>query len=67
MVYEHPLGCFILEDTFSRFLELFQVLILVVRGDIFRSMALVLGANKLLTLAKDFGGLHPIVISEMFF
>jgi len=29
-------------------------------------MALMLGVNKLLVMAKDIGGLHPITISEMF-
>jgi hypothetical protein len=30
-------------------------------------MALVLGANKLLAMAKDIGGLCPIAIGEVFF
>jgi hypothetical protein len=30
-------------------------------------MALVLGASKLLAMAKDFGNFRPIVIGEVFF
>ncbi len=30
-------------------------------------MALMLGASKLLAMAKDSGGFHPIVIGKMFF
>jgi hypothetical protein len=30
-------------------------------------MALMLKANKLLTMAKDIGGLHFIVVSKVFF
>jgi hypothetical protein len=30
-------------------------------------MALMLGACKLLAMAKDIGGLHPIAIGEVFF
>jgi hypothetical protein len=42
MVYEHLLGCFILEDPSSWFLKLFLVVVVVVaHGDILRSMALV--------------------------
>jgi hypothetical protein len=63
MVYEHFLGCFIPEDPSSRFSELF----LVALGDILKSMALVLGVNKLLALAKDIGGFRPIIVGEVFF
>jgi hypothetical protein len=66
MVYEHFLGCFILEDPSSRFSKLIQVVVIVVWGDILRSVALVLGANKLLAMAKDIDNLHPVVVSEMF-
>jgi hypothetical protein len=48
-------------------LKLFQAIVIVVRGDIFRSVALVLGANILLAMAKDIDGFHPIAISEVFF
>jgi hypothetical protein len=34
--------------------------------DILRSVALMLGVSKLLAMANDIGGLHPIVISEVF-
>jgi hypothetical protein len=67
MVYEHLLGHFILEHPSSRFLKLFQAIAIVVHGDIFRSVALVLGANILLAMANDIGGFHPIAIGEVFF
>jgi hypothetical protein len=35
--------------------------------DILRSMALMLRANRLLAMAKDIGGLHFIVVGEVFF
>ncbi len=66
MVYEHFLKCFIPEDPSLGFLKLFQVVIIAC-GDIFRSVALVLGANILLVMAKDIGGLRLIIISEVFF
>ncbi len=66
MVYEHILGCFILKDPSSRFLKLFQVVATITHRDIPRSVALMLRANKLLTMAKDISGLHPIAISEVF-
>jgi hypothetical protein len=46
MVYEHLLGCFILEGPSSRFSKLFEVVI-VAHGDIPRSMILVLGVSKI--------------------
>jgi hypothetical protein len=52
------------KDPSSRFSKLFQVVI--VRGDVFRSMTLVLGASRLLTMAKDIRGLHLIAIGEVF-
>jgi hypothetical protein len=64
MVYEHLSGCFILEDPSLGFLKLFQV-VFVARGAIFKSMALLLGVNKLLAMAKDIGGLHPIAIAKV--
>jgi hypothetical protein len=30
-------------------------------------VALMIGVNKLLAMAKDIGGLHPIAIGKMFF
>jgi hypothetical protein len=65
MVYEHLSGCFILEDPSLGFSELFQV-VTIVRGDILRLVALVLGANKLLAMAKDIGGLHLNAVGEVF-
>jgi len=48
-------------------LELFHVVVVVViHGDIFRLMALVLGASRLITMVKDIGGLCSIVVSEVF-
>ncbi len=67
MVYEHLLRCFILEDPSLGFSKLFQIVTTIVHGDIFRLVALVLGAIKLLAMAKDFGGFRPIVVGEMFF
>jgi hypothetical protein len=67
MVYEHLSKCFIPKDPSLRFSKLFQVIVVVVCGDIHRSMALVLGVNILLAMAKDIGGLCPIIIGEMFF
>jgi len=67
MVYEHLLRCFILEDPSSRFLKLFQGVATLVRGDIPSSLALVLGANKVLAMANDTGGFRPIVVNEVFF
>jgi hypothetical protein len=66
MVYEHLLRWFIPKDPSSRFLKLFQVVVVVARGDILRSMALVLEANILLAMVKDIRGIHPIAIGEVF-
>jgi hypothetical protein len=65
MVYEHLSKCFIAKDPSSRFLELFQVVIVVAHGDIPMSVALVLGASRLLAMAKDINGLH-LTIGEVF-
>jgi hypothetical protein len=67
MVYEHLLGCFIPEDPFSQFSEYFQVVAAIAYGDIFKSMALALGSNRLLIMAKDIGGLCFIIVGEVFF
>jgi hypothetical protein len=66
MIYEHFLGCFIPEDPSSRFSKLFQTATIVAHGDILRLMALMLGANRLLAMAKDIGGLCLITVSEVF-
>jgi hypothetical protein len=66
MVYEHLLGCFIPKDPSSGFLELFQVAVVVVHGDMLKVMALMLGANILLVVVKDFGGIRLIIVNEMF-
>jgi hypothetical protein len=47
-------------------LELFQVAVVIVHGDMLKAMALMLGANILLVVAKDIGGLHPIILIEVF-
>jgi len=65
MVYEHLSKCFIPEDPPLGFFELFQAI--VAHRDTPRSMALVLGASKLLAMEKNIGGLHPIDISKVFF
>ncbi len=67
MVYEHFSRCFVPTDPSLGFLKLFQVIIVVAHGVIPKSMALVLGASKLLAMAKDTNGFHPIVVSEVFF
>ncbi len=67
MVYEHHSSCFILEDTSLKFSKLFQTIIILTCGDIFRLVAIMLGANKLLAMAKDIEGLCLIVVNEVFF
>jgi hypothetical protein len=67
MVYEHLSKCFILEDPSLGFLKLFQVDVIVAHGVILKLMALVHGARRLLAMAKDTGGLHPIAIGKVFF
>jgi hypothetical protein len=49
-----------------RFLKLFQVVAIVVRGGILRLMAIMLGASRLLEMVKDIDGLRPIAISKVF-
>jgi len=56
MVYEHLSRCFIWEDPSLGFSKLFQVVTVVVCGDIFKLVALMLGANILLAMVKDIGG-----------
>jgi len=67
MVYEHFSIRFILEDPSSKFSELFQATAIVAYGDIPRSVALVLGANRLLAMTKDTGGLRLIIVGGVFF
>jgi hypothetical protein len=67
MVYKHLLGCFISKGPSLGFLELFQAVIIVTHGDIHRSMALVLGANKLLATAKDIRSYRLIIVGKTFF
>ncbi len=67
MVFEHLSGCFILENPFSWFSKLFQVVAIVVCGDIPRLVASMLGVSKLLAMAKNIGGLCPIAIGKVFF
>jgi hypothetical protein len=64
VVYEHFLGCLILEDPFLGFWKLFQAVI--AHGDIPKLMALVLRVGRLLAMAKDNGGLRPIALGKMF-
>jgi hypothetical protein len=52
---------------FSGFLELFQVVAVGARGDILRSVALMMGASRLLVIAKDIGGIRPIAVGKVFF
>jgi hypothetical protein len=67
MVYEHISRCFIPKDPSSKFLELFQVVVTIVRGDILRSVALVLGVSRLLVMANDISSICHIILGEMFF
>jgi hypothetical protein len=67
MVYEHYLGCFIQKDPSLGFSKLFQIVNVVVHGNTPRLVALVLGVNKFLAMAKDISGLRPIAISEEVF
>jgi hypothetical protein len=66
MVYEHFSGCFILENPSLGFLELFQIVAIVVHGDIPKSVALMLGVSRLLAMAKDTNGLRLIAVSKVF-
>jgi len=66
MVYEHLSNYFILENPSLGFSKLFQATVVVAHGDIRKSMALMLGANKLLAMARDSKGLHLIAIGKMF-
>jgi len=47
-------------------LELILVITTIARGGIFRLVALMLGAGKLLVMAKDVKGLRPIAASKVF-
>ncbi len=58
---------FIPEDPSSWFSELFQVAIIVIHANIPRLVALVLGVNRLMAMAKDNDNLHLIVVAEVFF
>jgi hypothetical protein len=66
MVYEHLSIYFIPQDPSSNFLKLLEAINAIARGDILRSMALMLGANKLLTVAKDIEGLCFVVVGKVF-
>jgi hypothetical protein len=66
VVYEHLERCFIPEDPSTRFLKLFQAIIVVTHGDIPRSMALVLGASRSLAMIKDAGGLRLIIVDDVY-
>jgi len=67
MVYEHLLGCLILKDPSLGFLKLFQVVVIIVCGDIPKSVALVLGVSRLLAMAKDINGFCLIPVGKVFF
>jgi hypothetical protein len=66
MVYEHLSIYFIPQDPSSNFLKLLEATNVIARGDILRSMALMLGANKLLAVAKDIEGLCFVVVGKVF-
>jgi hypothetical protein len=52
MVNEHLLGCFKPKDPSLGFSKLFHVVVSITRGDIHRSVALVLGASRLLAMER---------------
>jgi len=56
----HFLGCFILKDPSSRFLELFQVVVVIACVDILKLVMLVVGASRMLALVKGIGCLCHI-------
>jgi len=66
MVNEHLLRCSIPKDKSSNFSKLLQAIGINARGDILRSMALMLGANRLLAMAKNIASLHLNVVGKMF-
>jgi hypothetical protein len=45
---------------------MFKVIVVVVYGDILKSIALMLRVNKLLIMAKDTGAFRPIAMGEVF-
>ncbi len=47
-------------------MEFSQVVVAIARGDILKLVALMLGANKLLAIAKDTKGFRPIIVSKVF-
>jgi hypothetical protein len=49
------------------FLKLFQVVIVITHGDIFKLVTLVLGASRLLAMAKDTSGFCLIIVRKVFF
>jgi len=49
-----------------RVFKIFQIVVAVIRGDILKSMALVLRANKLLAMTKDIGGFRLTIIGKVF-
>jgi hypothetical protein len=51
----------------SGILKLFQAIDVIVHEDIPKLVALVLGVNRLLAMAKDIGGLCPIATRKVFF
>ncbi len=67
MVYEHLSRCFIPNHPSSMFLKLFQVVIVITHGDIFKLVTLVLGTSRLLAMAKDTSGFCLIIVRKVFF
>jgi hypothetical protein len=66
MVYEHISRCFIPQEPSLGFSELFKDVFVVACSDIPMLVALVLGVNRLLAMAKDSIGFRPIVVGEVF-
>jgi hypothetical protein len=53
MVYEHLLGCFILEDPSLKFSKKFQAVVFIAHGVILKSVALMLGVSRLLVYKRQ--------------
>ncbi len=64
MVFKHLRNSFNLEDSANGFIELQQLCSHVVINRFPRSMARILGANRILALVKPFSGIRLIIMGE---
>jgi len=67
MVFERLRDLFDLKDLINNFPHLFLVCSYVVTGRIFESITKALGVTRMLTLAKPYGGIQPIVVGEVIY